>query len=224
MAVERRRAHHAGRARGDEARGPVRRKRRVMAESDRKRLLERALALPQATASDFQGDRMPPDDADPEHLKIIADTALRTKLLDAKLAQGLQSPKGPQKIASIVRIYPDFDAPSRGGANGRAKAPIAVQHRGLPTVDEMERLIGRIREIETEVESELSSQLDGRIARLKRSLADLDGPELESAVRELAMALDEKRALGAQIRFETFARVERDAAFEPRIFLRLLAR
>jgi hypothetical protein len=88
----------------------------------------------------------------------------------------------------------------------------------------MERLIGRIREIEADVEGELSSQLDGRIARLKRSLADLDGADLESAVRELATALDEKRALGAQIRFETFARVERDAAFEPRVFLRLLAR
>ena len=70
-----------------------------MAESDRQRLLERALALPQAAASDFFGGRSAPPGADPALLKIIADTALRTKLLDAKLAEGLQSPKGPQKIA-----------------------------------------------------------------------------------------------------------------------------
>jgi hypothetical protein len=200
-----------------------------MAQSDRERLLERALALPEAKPDDFFGGRMPPDDADPSLLKIIDDTSLRTKLLDTKLAQGLQSPKGPQKIASIVRIFPHFDAPERVVANGRAKAPAGsrapiVTSRGLPTVDEMERLIGRIREIEDDVKNELAAQLDGRIERLKRSLASLDGVELESAVRELATALDEKRALASQIRFETFRRIERDTDFEPRVYLRLLAR
>ena len=196
-----------------------------MAQSDRKRLLDRALALPAAAESDFFGGRTPPEDADPAMLKIIDDTSLRTKLLDTKLAEGLQSPKGPQKIVSIVRIYPDFDAPRRGPADGRpAKAPVATPQRGLPTVDEMERLIGRIREIEGDVEGELATQLDGRIERLKRSLAELDGADLESAVRELTSALDEKRALASQIRFETFRRVERDADFAPRAYLRLLAR
>jgi hypothetical protein len=195
-----------------------------MAETDRKRLLERALALPLAAGADFFGDRTPPADADPETIRIIEDTALRTKLLDARLAEGLQSPKGPQKIASIVRIYPDFDAPARSVPNGRAKAPAAAPQRGLPSVDDMERLIARIREIEGDVESELSAQLDGRIERLKRSLGDLDGTELERAVRELSTALDEKRALASQIRFETFKRVERDTDFAQRTYLRLLAR
>jgi hypothetical protein len=195
-----------------------------MAESARKRLLERALALPQAAEADFFGGRTPPPDADPKLLKKIDDTALRTKLLDAKLAEGLQSPKGPQKIASIVRIYPDFDAPSRGLSNGRGRGPVAASPRGLPTVDEMERLIGRIRELEAVVEGELGARIDGRIERLKRSLADLTGAELESAVRELASALDEKRALASQIRYEAFKRVERDPDFAPRTYLRLLAR
>ncbi|MBD5633095.1 MAG: hypothetical protein IAI49_01350 [Candidatus Eremiobacteraeota bacterium] len=197
-----------------------------MAESDRKRLLERALALPQASDSDFFGGRVRPADADSALIKKIEDTSLRTKLLDAKLAEGLQSPKGPQKIASIVRIYPNFDAPSRGSSNGRSKAPPPSHspQRGLPTVDEMERLIGRIREIEAHVEGELSAELDGRGERLKRSLADLEGPELESAVRELSSTLDQKRALASQIRYETFRRVERDGDFAPRTYLRLLAR
>jgi len=65
-------------ARGARARPP---NRNVMAESDRQRLLERALALPEATADDFFGDRVPPGDADPSHLKRITDTGLRTKLV-----------------------------------------------------------------------------------------------------------------------------------------------
>ncbi len=198
-----------------------------MAESDRQRLLARALALPGAEASDFFGDRRPPEDADPLLLKLINDTSLRTKLVETGIAEGLQSPKGPQKIASILRIYPDFDAPPKTQPGARAKttasAPPAPT-RGLPSVDQMERLLARYREIEGDVAAELATDADERIARLKRALADLDGSELEAAYRELGEALDRKRALAAQIRFETFARIERDADFAERAFLRLLAR
>jgi hypothetical protein len=200
-----------------------------MAESDRKRLLERALALREATPADFFGGRTPPADADPALLKIIDDTALRTKLQDVHLIEGLQSPKGPQKIASIVRVYPDFDAPARvapaRAANARrSPTPAAPQQRGLPTVEDMERLVARIRDVEAQVASEMSAQIDGRVEHLKRSLADLDGAELESAARELTAALEEKRALASHIRYETFKRIERDSDFAPRTFLRLLAR
>jgi len=200
-----------------------------MAESDRKRLLERALALREATPADFFGGRTPPADADPALLKIIDDTALRTKLQDVRLIEGLQSPKGPQKIASIVRVYPDFDAPARvapaRAANARrSPTPAAPQQRGLPTVEDMERLVARIRDVEAQVASEMSAQIDGRVEHLKRSLAGLDGAELESAARELTAALEEKRALASHIRYETFKRIERDSDFAPRTFLRLLAR
>jgi hypothetical protein len=200
-----------------------------MAESDRKRLLERALALREATPADFFGGRTPPADADPALLKIIDDTALRTKLQDVRLIEGLQSPKGPQKIASIVRVYPDFDAPARSAparaANARrSPSPAAPQQRGLPTVEDMERLTARIRDVEAQVASEMSAQIDGRVERLKRSLPELDGAELESAARELTAALEEKRALASHIRYETFKRIERDSDFAPRTFLRLLAR
>jgi hypothetical protein len=88
----------------------------------------------------------------------------------------------------------------------------------------MERLIARIRDVERTVEGELSAQIDERIRRLKHSLADLEGADLEAAVRELAAALEEKRALASHIRFEAFKRVERDADFAPRAYVRLLAR
>ncbi len=206
-----------------------------MAASDRQRLFERALALPTATPADFQGGRRAPADADLSLFKIINDTALRTKLVDARVAEGLQSPKGPQKIASIIRLYPDFDAPPRSipprGAGSRG-APLSARRqraaaapaRSLPTVDEMERLIARIREVEAEVARELALQIDERIYQLKRALGELSGPELEDAHRELGEALEQKRALRSQIRFETFRRIENDADFAPRAHLRFLAR
>lgn len=200
-----------------------------MAESDRQRLLSRALALPRASPEDFAAGRTPPEDADAELLRRIDDTGLRTKLVDARIAQGLQSPKGPQKIASIVRIFPGFDAPSRTSSstpsNGRAKGLGAgAQPRGLPHIDEMERLLARYREIEGNVRGELAQQIDERVAHLKRTLADLDGDELEAAYRDLGEALERKRALAAQVRFETFRRIERDTEFAERQYLRFLAR
>ena len=198
-----------------------------MAQSDRQRLLERALALPQADPSDFFGDRSAPSDADPSLLKRIDDTALRTRLVESRIAQGLQSPKGPQKIASIVRIYPDFDAPGKTTPASRVKSglvPVAHPQRGLPSVDEMEHLIGRIRGIGAEVAHELSAEADERVAHLKCALASLDGDELEDAYRELGAALERKRALESQVRFETFRRIEADASIPERAYLRLLRR
>jgi len=197
-----------------------------MAESDRLRLLERALALPTASPADFAGGRRPPGDARPEHLKRINDTALRTKLVETHIAEGLQSPKGPQKIASIVRIYPSFDAPPKGASNGRKvsrPAARASARRGLPTVEEMERLIARIREVERDVAGELAQRVDQQIAALKRTIADSSGEELERAHRELGAALAERRELAARVRGEAFRRVESDGNFSSRVHLRLLA-
>jgi len=197
-----------------------------MAESDRHRLRDQALALPQAVESDFF-KRRPPSDAHPELLKRIADTALRTRLVEVGLAEGLQSPKGPQKIASIVRIYPAFDAPMRKTSNGRAKPSsnhTAPTRAGLPSVEDMERLLARVRELERSVGEELAREVDERIATLKRSMADLDGDALEAAYRELGDALEDKRARSAQTRFEVFRRIEGDASFAERTYLRFLRR
>jgi hypothetical protein len=198
-----------------------------MAEADRRRLLERALALPHAKASDFFGGRKPPADADPDTLRRIDDTSLRTKLVDARLAEGLQSPKGPQRIASIVRIYPDFDAPDRKSSGARANASATngtPARAGLPSVEEMERLLAHVRELERSVGEELASEIDATIAKLKRAMADLDGDDLDAAYRELGDALERKRAQSAQTRFEVFRRIESDPSFEERAYLRFLRR
>jgi hypothetical protein len=206
-----------------------------MAESDRQRLLERALALPRAHETDFYGGRRPPEGVDPEHLRVISDTSLRTRLIEVRLAEGLQSPKGPQKIASILRIYPNFDAPPRekpASGNGRppgrprgvSVAAARSPARALPTLEELEALVARLRETERQVTHELSADVDDRIERLKRAIAEQHGDALEATYRELGLALDQKRALAAHARAEAFRRVEADADFAPRAHLRLLAR
>jgi hypothetical protein len=191
------------------------------------RLLERALALPHARPTDFAGGRVPPEDADPELLRRIDDTTLRTKLVEVGLAEGLQSPKGPQKIVSILRIYPGFDAPPKSASNGKAKStrPAALPVRtALPTVDEMERLIARIREVQTQVAHDLARETDEHISRLKSALAQAEGDDLERTYRELGEALERKRALDSQVRHEAFKRIEGDGTFPERTYLRLLRR
>ncbi len=203
-----------------------------MAETDRQRLLERALALPGAHIDDFYGERTPPHGADPKLLKRIDDTGLRTKLIAVGLAQGLQSPKGPQKIASILRIYPAFDAPSSSVTNGRVKQRPKLRPRRatqpparrFPQISELERLVTRYREVEAEVAGELSVQLDDEIAQLKRDVSEFDGEPLEAAYRELGVALNRRRALASQISAQTFRRLEDDSEFPEREFLHLLAR
>jgi hypothetical protein len=202
-----------------------------MAESDRQRLLARAMELPQAHESDFFG-RKPPADADPAYLKTIADTSLRTKLVEARVAEGLQSPKGPQKIASIVRIYPDFNAPGRAARsapsqatrNGPAKKRtiVAPPRRARAPIEEMERLTARIRQVEAQLSRELAARLDERIDELKRELARAAGDELETAYHALGEALKQRRVVATQALHEAFRQVEADGEFPPRAFIGLL--
>jgi len=192
-----------------------------MALSDKERLLELARALPLATPDQFFGGRRPPPDASPEDIRTISDTSLRTRLIEARVAEGLQSPKGPQKIASIVRIYPNFDGPGKVAA-GSVPRKLAPSARGKATVDEMQALLDRIRSVEADVARELQGEIDAKIDRVKKSLANLEGPELEAAYRELGDALARKRSTSAEIHREAFRRIERDATFPPRLFLRFI--
>ena len=64
------------------------------------------MSLPLARDEDFFGANRRPVGMDPQHLRVINDTALRSRLIMAGIAEGLQSPKGPQRIKSIIRLYP----------------------------------------------------------------------------------------------------------------------
>jgi mRNA-degrading endonuclease toxin of MazEF toxin-antitoxin module len=204
-----------------------------MAPRDRQRLLDQALALPDAQLTDFFGGRRPPGDAHPGHLKVIKDTVLRARLIGANLAEGLQSPKGPQKIASILRLYPDFNAPSHAGAhNGHSNGHVVRATRGtpgrkpaqLPTVEELEALITRIRAVEGHVARELSMTIDQEIDQLKRKVAEARPDELNEAFAALGAAIAKRNDSSAHVREEAFRRIEKDTDFPQRAHLRYIAK
>ncbi len=188
-------------------------------------LWEKAKDLPTARDADFFGANRRPPGVDADLLKIINDTSLRTRLIDSGIAEGLQSPKGPQKIPSIIRLYPNFDAPPKDAAARAGRVVPAVRGAiGLPTVEELDTLLARIHAVESEVSEALAHQLNTEIARLKREIGDLDGEEFEHTFLELYRALGARKALGGQVREEAFKRVEADVAFAPRKYLRLISR
>ena len=184
------------------------------------------MALPLAQDSDFYGSHRKPHGVDPQHLRIIKDTALRSRLIMAGMAEGLQSPKGPQKIASILRLYADFNAPQpvRGARpNPRRHEPSRSAY-GLPTVEELNQLLSRITTVERALSAELQGQINNDISRLKSQIASLEGDEFERAFRELETAVRARREVAGQVRDETFKRIEADSSFEPRKYLRLVSR
>ena len=184
------------------------------------------MALPLATESDFYGAHRRPHGVDPEHLRVIKDTALRSRLIMAGMAEGLQSPKGPQKIASIVRLYADFNAPApvRGGRGSVRRTEPSRSAYGLPSVEELNQLLHRISTVERAVSSELQGQINNDIGRLKGQIATLEGDEFERTFRELEAAVRARREVAGQVREETFKRIEADSSFEPRKYLRLISR
>ena len=187
------------------------------------------MSLPLARDEDFFGPNRRPVGLDPQHLRVINDTALRSRLIMAGIAEGLQSPKGPQRIKSIIRVYPAFDAP-RPGNKPRAMraAPASGEPSraafGLPTVEELNALLSRILQTEREVSHELQGRLSGDIERLKKQIGSVDGDDFERAFRELEAAMRQRRELAGEIREEAFRRIDADPSFEPRRYLRLISR
>jgi len=186
------------------------------------------MALPLAQDRDFFGAHRKPPGVDPNNLRVIKDTALRSRLIMAGLAEGLQSPKGPQKIASIIRLYPDFSAPpaprGRGPVRRTASAEPARVANGLPTVEELNSLLHRVQVVEREVSTQLQGQINADIARLKSQIATLEGDEFERAFRQLEAAVRARREVAKDVREEAFKRIEADSSFEPRRYLRLISR
>jgi hypothetical protein len=187
------------------------------------------MSLPLARDDDFFGSTRRPVGIDPQHLRVINDTALRSRLIMAGIAEGLQSPKGPQRIKSIIRVYPAFDAPRPGNRprsvrTQSAPAEPARTAFGLPTVEELNALLARIGQVEREVSHELQGRLHGDIDRLKKQISTLDGDDFERAFRELDTAMKQRRQLATEVREEAFRRIDADNTFEPRRYLRLVSR
>src|SRR3981081_1604076 len=113
------------------------------------------MSLPLARDEDFFGPNRRPVAIDPQHLRVINDTALRSRLIMAGIAEGLQSPKGPQRIKSIIRLHPALGAPAPPPPAPHCATRPPGPPLGLPTVEELNALLGRIQQIERDVSREL---------------------------------------------------------------------
>ncbi len=112
---------------------------------------------------------------------------------------------------------------------GRSPRPAAAtnphaRRSDCRRVEELNALLNRIHQVERDVSREMQGRLGADIDRLKKQISSLEGDEFERAFRELETAMRQRRELAGQIREETFRRIDADSNFEPRRYLRLIAR
>lgn len=198
-----------------------------MTDSRRERLLAAVEKLTPATTEDFIGGIMPDDGAD---YRVIANTQLRAQLISSGFAEGIQSPKGPQKIASIIRIYPNGDGPGYTPRPQRTACTVARVSRGsrkaqqkLPTVDELRALLTRIDAVEGHIAREISMTIDGEIEALQKRVAAVGLDVLPGVIAEISAAVAKRADVHAFARPEAFKQIAQDREFAPRVFLGLIS-
>lgn len=191
-------------------------------------LLAEARALPVATLQDFSPGTAYPGNVDPELLRVIKNTPLRSRLIMTGLAQGIQSPKGMQRFASIILLYPNGDAPAREVKPRLSRRKNVHEGKGLrslPTVEEMERLLQRVRSEEQSLATQVVSHADSRIEELQRAIgvALPHSQEFTRLYHELGSILEARRNHSGLAREEAFKRIMGDQGFSLRPYLSLLS-
>ncbi len=195
-------------------------------------LLAEAQALPVATLQDFSSGTPYPSNVDPDRLRVIKNTPLRSRLIMTGFAEGIQSPKGMQRFASIILLYPNGDAPARvvkprlsRRKNIQESPRLARGNRPLPTIEEMERLCQRIRSEEQNLATKVIDHADQRMQELQRALgaAPPHSQEFTRLYHELGSVLEARRNHSGLTREEAFKRILGDQAFPLRPFLSLLS-
>jgi hypothetical protein len=157
-------------------------------------------------------------------LRIIPDTVLRAKLLRARLASPVQSPKGPQskKYPSIIRLHPNGDAPQHQLVTRSPRLAGRPHVTGKPTIEQMEALIHRFRAVEGHVARELSLGIDNEIAELQQAVAAASPEEIDATIAALQEARAKKSNGARFVREEAFRLMQNENLPERR-FLGLLA-
>lgn len=182
-------------------------------KTTREELLSRASALLIAEKQDFI-DLTLCDDYPLESFRLIDDKALRSKLIGAGLAVKVQSPKGKQNIASIIRLLPE---------NARLEPTPRRARQALPTIDELEALVKRFRETEAKVAAEIEAGADRDIADIRKRIAHGSEDDLHAAHEALGKALESKREARSVAKLEARSRLSEDPNFEQRPFLAMVA-
>ncbi len=199
-------------------------------------LLEKAYALPIVDISDILPGKLPTQ-YEPVNLRHSNDTQIRSRLIIAGLAEGIQSPKGPQKnsVKSVILLYPNGDAPRREvhprGPN-KSKHPGAIQIKhgilpqsrdDLPTIGDMEILVKRIREIEEIERNELHQSIHDEIKHGQHAVATAHADKLHEAHRKLGESLAKLTQTDSYIRRKALQTVGNDPLFPQRVYLKLIS-
>jgi hypothetical protein len=120
-------------------------------------------------------------------------------------------------------LYQAFDTPGvPKTSDGKKRLGKPGRKAALPTVEEMEALLKRIRAIEGHVARELSMSLDAEIGQAQRRVAEAFIGTVEEAFHALGVLLEKRRDSRRHVRAAAFAQIEADSEFAPRAFLRLL--
>ncbi len=178
-------------------------------KSSKEELLAQAESLPLAEKKDFldwsdhQGGE-----------RVIADSKLRAQLVNAGLALGVQSPKGKQQIASIIRLLPD---------GARLEPTPRRPKQQLPTIEDLKALITRIEAVEGHAAREMQIANEEDIKRLQAELAQAHIDHAETVHEELGKAFALRGSISEEARREALRRVGDDQEFPQRVFLSLIA-
>ena len=200
-----------------------------MTSTRREKLIAQTDELAIAKPEDFAEGVQPAQDVPPNQYRVIANTQLRAKLLIARLAEGIQSPKGPQKIASIIRLYPEGNAPepatraSRASNQPRTSRGSRRVKQPLPSVEDLRALLTRIDAVEGHVAREMSMTIDGEAEALQKRAASVSLDVLPGVLSELNMAMAKRADVRAFARPEAFKQIAADREFAQRVFLPLIS-
>lgn len=192
-------------------------------KTSKEELFNAALDLPIAVKSDFLNLEYFGDSED-ELIRTINDTSLRTKLIKAGLAEGIQSPKGPQAkiVPSIIRLYPNGDAPAREKRQ-RVNPTPPKETPAKPTVEDLKALVTRIEAVEAHVAREMELSAEEDIRKLRERIASGTIEELPAVHAELGKALEIAGNGRHHARLEALRRVSEDHEFPQRVFVSLVA-
>lgn len=204
-----------------------------MREKTIERLRAEAMSLPVATSHDFASWTPYPVSADPNLLRVIKDTAFRSKLITNGYAVGIQSPKGPQKCASIILLYPNGDAPAReikhraprrGRSIEASKSRLMFGRAGqnLPTIEDMEKICERVRSLEQTLSVEVVQAADRRVEELQKAIGVASASDISHLYHELGSILEARRNHNGVLRAEVFKRLAADQGFPLRSYLSML--
>jgi len=179
-------------------------------DSDRDATLwAQAIALPLAAPSDFVDRRVHRSSA-PSNFRIAVERDLTAKLVKARVAEAIQAPRGRRPttrapIKLILRLYPNFDGPTKVATRRRKQhnSRRALCEGTTITVEEMETVLKRVRMVERRAIHQITSTTDAEIGFARERVGQARTiRELEAVYEKLGVLLHQRSRIMKNARAE----------------------